>query len=129
MLFEDQAAYLQQLKTEAGLDLDNPRQRLLSELTDTVSLLCHQIYSLGAVVDGLNETLEEVQTLLSYDFELDETDEDGNILGLDDYYDGKEIPLYEVKCPKCGDHFAVDETTLQKGFSCPSCGEKLIQAE
>ena len=35
MLFEDQAAYLQQLKTEAGLDLDNPRQRLLSELTDT----------------------------------------------------------------------------------------------
>ena len=74
MLFEDQAAYLQQLKTEAGLDLDNPRQRLLSELTDTVSLLCHQIYSLGAVVDGLNETLEEVQTLLSYDFELEETD-------------------------------------------------------
>jgi hypothetical protein len=54
MLFEDQAAYLQQLKTEAGLDLDDPRQRLLSELTDTVSLLCHQIYSLGAVVDGLN---------------------------------------------------------------------------
>ena len=129
MLFEDQAAYLQQLKTEAGLDLDDPKQRLLSELTDTVSLLCHQIYSVGAVVDGLNETLEEVQTLMSYDFELEETDEDGNILGLDDSYDGTEIPLYEVKCPKCGDHFAVDETTLQKGFSCPSCGEKLIQAE
>ena len=55
----------------------------------------------------------------------EEIDEDGLI----DYYDGKETPLYEVKCPACGDRFAVDEQTLQRGFACPSCGENLIQAE
>ena len=127
MLLEDQAAYLQQLKEKAGLDLDDPKQRRLSELTDTVSLLCHQIYSVGAVVEGLNETLEEFQEFMSYDYEVDE-ESDGE-LGVDEYYDGSESPLYEVKCPQCGDRFAVYELTLQRGFTCPSCGEKLIQAE
>ena len=121
MNFEEQASRLQRLKEHSGLDKQNPRDRLLVELTDTVSLLCHQIYSVGAVVDGLNETLEEVQELLSYD---DEPEED-----LLDYYDGKEVPLYEVKCPSCNDSFAVDEQTLHHGFACPNCGEKLIMAE
>ena len=121
MNFEDQASRLQKLKEQSQLDKNDPRDKLLAELTDTVSLLCHQIYSVGAVVDGLNETLEEVQEILSF--------EDGSEDNLLDYYDGKEIPLYEVKCPSCNDSFAVDEQTLHHGFSCPNCGEKLIQAE
>ena len=128
MTLEEQAAYLQQLKESAGLDLTDPKQRLLSELTDTVSLLCHQIYSIGAVVDGLNESLDDVQQQLE-EFGLSEEDEDGGVLGVDEYYDGSETPLYEVKCPQCGDRFAVDENTLSKGFSCPTCGERLMQAE
>ncbi len=124
---EEQAAYLQSLKEKAALDMSEPRQRLLAELTDTVSLLCHQVYSLGAVVDGLNESLDEVQQQLSF-FELEEDQEDGG-LGIDEYYDGSETPLYEVKCPQCGERFAVDETTLSKGFTCPNCGERLVQAE
>ncbi len=112
------------------MDLSNPKQRLLSELTDTVSLLCHQIYSVGAVVDGLNETLDEIQQQLEC-FELDELeeDEDGARMGVDEYYDGNEHPLYEIKCPQCQERFAVDEQTLTKGFSCPTCGEHLIRAE
>ena len=129
MLLEDQAAYLQRIKEQAGLDLSDPKERLLSEMADTLSLLCHQIYSVGAVVDGLNETMEEFQTLLSYDFETEEAEGGDGVLGIDEYYDGAESPLYEVKCPQCGDKFAVDERSLQKGFACPSCGEKLIQAE
>lgn len=130
MTLEEQAAYLQQLKETVGLDTNDPKQRLLSELTDTVSLLCHQIYSIGAVVDGLNETLDEVQQVLeAFEYDEPEEDEDGDLLGVDEYYDGSETPLYEVKCPQCGDRFAVDEDTLMKGFSCPTCGERLMQAK
>ena len=112
MKLEEQAAYLQQLKQEAALDATKPKQRLLMELTDTVSLLCHQIYRLDALSDGFGETLEQLQEL-----------------GVDEYYDGAERHLYEVKCPGCGERFAVDEASLIKGFSCPTCGEHLIQAE
>ena len=129
MNFEEQAANLQKLKAQAALDPNDARSRLLSELTDIVSMLCHQVYSLGAVVDGLNETLEEVQEVIFYDTDMDGADEDGNLLGVDEYYDGSETPLYEVKCPQCGDKLAVDEMTLRRGFSCPGCGEKLIEEE
>jgi len=129
MNFEEQAENLQKLKVQAAMDPNDARSRLLSELIDTVSKLCHQVYSLGAVVDGLNQTLEEVQEVISYDTDMDGADEDGNLLGVDEYYDGSETPLYEVKCPQCGDKFAVDEQTLHRGFSCPGCGEKLIEEE
>ncbi len=126
---EDQASYLQQLKEQAGLDRSDPKERLLSELTDTVSLLCHQIYSMDAVVTGQGQTLEEMQEVLEILFQDDAEPESGDQMGIDEYFDGSESPLYEVKCPACKDRFAVDEDTLIRGFSCPTCGQKLIQAE
>lgn len=130
MKLEEQAAYLQQLKQEAALDTSDPKEKLLAELTDTVSLLCHQIYRLDALTDGLGESLEALQDQLEdFDFEEAELDEDGECMGVDEYYDGSERHLYEVKCPGCGERFAVDEASLIKGFSCPTCGEHLIQAE
>ena len=127
MKLEEQAAYLQQLKQEAALDTGNPKEKLLAELTDTVSLLCHQIYRLDSLTEGFGETLEELQEALEdFSFE-EEVPEDG--MGVDEYFDGSERPLYEVKCPGCGDRFAVDEASLMKGFSCPTCGEHLVKAE
>ncbi len=125
MRLEEQAADLQAMKAAAKLNAVNPKEKLLMELTDTVSLLCHQFYSMDAVVDGMGETLEVLQEQLM-DFELEET-EDG--MGVDEYFDGQERPLYEVKCPQCGEKFAVDEASLLKGFACPTCGEHLVQAE
>lgn len=125
MRLEEQAADLQALKGEAKLNAANPKEKLLMELTDTVSLLCHQFYSMDAVVDGLGETLEVLQEQLM-DFELEET-EDG--MGVEEYFDDQERSLYEVKCPQCGEKFAVDEASLLKGFACPTCGEHLIKAE
>ena len=125
MRLEEQAAYLQSLKETAKLNAANPKEKLLLELTDTISLLCHQFYSMDAVVDGLSDTLEELQDQLM-DFEP-EPREDG--MGVDEYFDGQERSLYEVKCPECGDRFAVDEASLAKGFACPTCGEHLIKAE
>ena len=125
MRLEEQAADLQAMKAAAKLNAVNPKEKLLMELTDTVSLLCHKFYSMDAVVDGMGETLEVLQEQLM-DFELEET-EDG--MGVDEYFDGQERPLYEVKCPQCGEKFAVDEASLLKGFACPTCGEHLVQAE
>lgn len=124
---EEQASYLQNLKEAAQLDLSDPKQRLLAELTDTVSLLCHRVNLLGEVYDGLNETLAAVEEQLNY--LCDEEMEDEFEMDEDEYFDGSETPLYQVKCPQCGDQFAVDENSLMKGFSCPTCGEHLIQAE
>lgn len=127
MKLEEQAAYLQQLKQEAALDTANPKEKLLAELADTVSLLCHQIYRLDSLTEGLSDTMEELQEVLE-DFSFaEEVPEDG--MGVDEYFDGSERPLYEVKCPSCGERFAVDEASLMKGFSCPTCGEHLVQAE
>lgn len=125
MRLEDQAAYLQSLKEAAKLNASNPKEKLLIELTDTISLLCHQFYSMDAVVDGMGETLELLQEQLE-DFSMEPQEDE---LGVDEYFDGQERSLYEVKCPQCGDKFAVDEASLAKGFACPTCGQHLIQAE
>lgn len=125
MNLEEQAAYLQQLKSETAIDARN--SRLLSELTDTVSLLCHQVSLLSEVSDGLNESLAALEEQMDLLFETEEAPADG--MGLDEYFDGSERPLYQVKCPQCGDQFAVDESSLVKGFQCPTCGEHLVQAE
>lgn len=126
MKLEDHASYLQELKQNAALDLNNPKQKLLSELTDTVSLLCHQISTISEITDGMNEALSVVEEQLDALCGMDDEPEDG--LGVDDYFDDSEHPLYEVKCPECGDTFAVDEDSLVKGFKCPTCGQHLIQA-
>ena len=127
MTLEEQAAYLQSLKSEAQLDQKNPKQRLLSELTDTVSLLCHQVSLLSEVSDGMNDALAALEEQMDYICDLDEKPEEG--MGVDEYFDDSERSLYQVKCPQCGDQFAVDEQSLVKGFQCPTCGEHLIQAE
>jgi ribosomal protein S27E len=120
---EEQAAQLQHLKAQANLDPSNPKEKLLMELTDTVSLLCHQIYRMDSLMDGFGESLEVIQEQLE-DFGFEDEE-----MGVEEYFDGTERPLYEVKCPQCGDRFAVDEASLVKGFSCPTCGEHLMQAE
>ena len=127
MTLEEQAAYLQSLKSEAQLDHEDPKQRLLSELTDTVSLLCHQVSLLSEVSDGMNDALAALEEQMDYICELDEDMEEG--MGVDEYFEDDERSLYQVKCPQCGDQFAVDEQSLVKGFQCPTCGEHLIQAE
>ena len=114
MTLEEQAAYLQSLKSEAQLDQKNPKQRLLSELTDTVSLLCHQVSLLSEVSDGMNDALAALEEQMDYICDLDEEPEEG--MGVDEYFDDSERSLYQVKCPQCGDQFAVDEQSLVKGF-------------
>lgn len=127
MTLEEQAAYIQSLKNEADLDRQNPKQRLLAEIADTVSLLCHQVSLLSEVSDGMNDTLAALEEQIDYICDLEEEPEEG--MGVDEYFDGSERPLYQVKCPQCGDQFAVDEQSLMKGFQCPTCGEHLIQGE
>ena len=58
------------------------------------------------------------------DYDFDEDDD----YGLDDYdeFDDEDEPLYEVKCPTCGDTICVDESMLCEGeIDCPNCGEQL----
>ena len=127
MTLEEQAAYIQSLKSEAALDQKKPKERLLAELADTVSLLCHQVSLLSEVTDGMNDSLAALEEQMDYICDLEDEPEKG--MGVDEYFEEQERSLYQVKCPQCGDQFAVDEQSLVKGFQCPTCGEHLIQAE
>jgi ribosomal protein S27E len=128
MNLEEQASYLQSLKDEAGLSQENPKERLLKELCDTVSLLCHQVSLLSEVTEGMNETLSVVEEQLDYLCGVEDEDPEDE-MGVDEYFDGTERAMYQVKCPSCGEKFAVDESSLMKGFHCPTCGEHLVKAE
>ncbi len=127
MTLEEQAAYIQSLKAEAKLNQQDPKERLIAELADTVSLLCHQVSLMSEVSDGMNDSLAVLEEQMDYLLNLEDEPEEG--MGVDEYFDGSEHPLYQIKCPQCGDQFAVDEQSLMKGFRCPTCGEHLIQAE
>jgi endogenous inhibitor of DNA gyrase (YacG/DUF329 family) len=128
MNLEEQASYLQSLKDEAGLSQEDPKERLLKELCDTVSLLCHQVSLLSEVTEGMNETLSVVEEQLDYLCGVEDEDPEDE-MGVDEYFDGTERAMYQVKCPSCGEKFAVDESSLMKGFHCPTCGEHLVKAE
>jgi ribosomal protein S27E len=128
MNLEEQASYMQSLKDEAGLSQEDPKERLLQELCDTVSLLCHQVSLLSEVTEGMNETLSVVEEQLDYLCGVEDEDPEDE-MGVDEYFDGTERAMYQVKCPSCGEKFAVDESSLMKGFHCPTCGEHLVKAE
>ncbi len=121
MILEDRVSRLTELLQQAGLDENDPRDRLLAELTETVSLLCRQLASVSAVADGVNESVDEIQKVLESFLEEVSDDEEP--------YDDGELPYYEVSCPVCGAQLTVDEESLIKGFSCPECGAQLMQAD
>lgn len=121
MTLEERSRYLQELKQEAELDGSDPKQKLLAEIADTVSLLAHHVALLGEVTEGLNESMDAINSQLEL---MEEGFDEGEI---EDYFEGSDMPLYSVVCPNCGDEYAVDEASLQKGFHCPTCNEHLIQ--
>lgn len=124
MTFEERAEYLHQLKEKAGLDPENPKDMLLAEMADAMAILCHQMYSIMEVNDGLNESVAVLEEQMRILFEDDEPAE-----GYDeeDYFSDGDDPLYQVKCPDCGDQFAVDGASLEQGFACPNCGAHLVK--
>ena len=83
---------------------------VLDDLALSVTDLEDAVEELGEVVDAIDDDLQDVE------------------YGLDDYdeFDDEDEPLYEVKCPTCGDTICVDESMLCEGeIDCPNCGEKL----
>ena len=103
---------------------------VLDDLALSVTDLEDAVEELGEVVDAIDDDLQDVEDAL---YEEDDEDEDYDFdedddCGLDDYdeFDDEDEPLYEVKCPTCGDTICVDESMLCEGeIDCPNCGEKL----
>ena len=122
MTFEERAEQLQNLKDQAGLNPADPKDQLLAAIADSLSMVCHQVYSISEINDGLNESVAVLEEQMQLLFEAEPEDEEP-----EDYFDQSETPLYQVKCPECGDQFAVDEDSLVKGFECPNCGVHLVQ--
>ncbi len=88
---------------------------VLDDLALSVTDLEDAVEELGEVVDAIDDDLQDVEDAL---YEEDDEDED--------YDFDEDEPLYEVKCPTCGDTICVDESMLCEGeIDCPNCGEKL----
>ena len=91
---------------------------VLDDLALSVTDL-EDVEELGEVVDAIDDDLQDVEDAL---YEEDDEDEDYDFdedddYGLDDYdeFDDEDEPLYEVKCPTCGDTICVDESMLCEG--------------
>ena len=75
MTLEEQAAYIQSLKAEAKLSQQDPKERLIAELADTVSLLCHQVSLMSEVSDGMNDSLAVLEEQMDYILNLEDEPE------------------------------------------------------
>lgn len=101
---------------------------VLDDLALSVTDLEDAVEELGEVVDAIDDDLQDVEDALYDDEDEDYDFDDDDDFGLDDYdeFDDEDEPLYEVKCPTCGDTICVDESMLCEGeIDCPNCGEKL----
>ena len=85
---------------------------VLDDLALSVTDLEDAVEELGEVVDAIDDDLQDVEDAL---YEEDDEDEDYDFdedddYGLDDYdeFDDEDEPLYEVKCPTCGDTIYLD---------------------
>ena len=115
MNLTEKAAYLQGLAE--GMDLgDSKEGRLIRELISMVSEMATYINDVDETVMELGDELDELYDAIAEledeaeDFEDEDGDED----------------LYEITCPACEATFEVDEETLlDGGIACPSCGEPL----
>ena len=92
---------------------------VLDDLALSVTDLEDAVEELGEVVDAIDDDLQDVEDAL---YEEDDEDEDYDFdedddYGLDDYdeFDDEDEPLYEVKCPTCGDTICVMKACCAKG--------------
>ena len=87
---------------------------VLDDLALSVTDLEDAVEELGEVVDAIDDDLQDVEDALYDDEDEDYDFDDDDDFGLDDYdeFDDEDEPLYEVKCPTCGDTICVDESML-----------------
>ena len=89
---------------QAALDLISDMALTISDLEDTVDVLCQQ-------VDLIDEDLEELEDFC-YDDEIEDDDDDEFI---------------SIDCPNCGDSIYIDDAILKDGeLYCPNC-EALLE--
>ena len=101
---------------------------VLDDLALSVTDLEDAVEELGEVVDAIDDDLQDVEDALYDDEDEDYDFDDDDDFGLDDYdeFDDEDEPLYEVKCPTCGEVITIDEEMLDEGATtCPNCGEEL----
>ena len=98
---------------------------VLDDLALSVTDLEDAVEELGEVVDAIDDDLQDVEDAL---YEEDDEDEDYDFdedddYGLDDYdeFDDEDEPLYEVKCPTCGEKLEFDLDDLDCEGDCEGC--------
>ena len=130
MTLSENAAYLKGLAEGMKLSKETDEGRMIHEIT---AFLCEAAEAISdlqenalAVSDELDEIEEDLDAIEEFLMDEDEDEDDYDLDDDDDYAYDDEDAVYEVDCPKCGEHMELDEDTILGGsIKCPKCGELL----
>ena len=127
----EKSAYLKGLAEGLGLDPQKPETKIINALLELVSDMSQKITELEHDVEVLNDYADELDEDLGFVEEfLYEDDEDDEDFDDEDDEDDEEIEydgiIYDAVCPVCGEEISFGQETLEEGsVNCPGCGELL----
>ena len=121
MKLPEKAAYLKGLLEGLNLDTEKPEGKLIAAIIDMLGETADTVADLEDCIDAVSDELDSIEDDLDDIEEYLSEDEDD-----DDFDYGDDEPMYEVKCPTCGEVIDLDEDMLDEGSTtCPKCGEEL----
>ena len=113
----EKVAYLKGLLEGLSVDAGSNEGKVYAAIVDVLADLAEEMEALEQQVDELDAAFDEIDEDLG---ELESEFYD------DDDEDEWDSAFYDITCPACKEEFSVDEETLlEGGIDCPSCGERL----
>lgn len=149
MNITEKSAYLKGLAEGLSLDPQKPETKIINALLELVSDMSQKITELEHDVEVLNDYADELDEDLGFVEELlyeDDEDEDDEYLGdeddcdfdcahcdhgdlcLDDEEDDEEEEGFRcVMCPACSEKIYFDESMDPADLICPACGKVICE--
>lgn len=126
MTVSEKVAYLKGLAEGLALDESKPETKIINAMMDVLDELALSVAELEdgmdlltEQVDAVDEDLDELESFVYEDLDLDDC-------CCDDCCDDDEEEYYDVECPGCGEVICVDRDILEEGsINCPKCNELL----
>lgn len=145
----EKSAYLKGLAEGLGLDPQKPETKIINALLELVSDMSQKITELEHDVEVLNDYADELDEDLGFVeeflYEDDEDDEDfddeddcdfdcehcdhGDLCLGDEADDEEEDGFRCVMCPACSEKIYFDESMDPADLICPACGKAICEDE
>ena len=125
----EKVAYLDGLMDGMNIK-DDKYAKLFTAIVDTLDVIAEEISDHEDILDGLEDSVDEIfENLDEYDEMLFDDEDEDDEEDEDDKFDPEDLEddFYEVVCPNCGETIYFDEDMLDSpdGLICPNCNEPI----